>query len=66
MPAENIRKAAICAAVRPCWLYFIRIKELPQIKQRRIKMSQLIVLLFILIKIAANVRNEWQTHIIFL
>lgn len=47
MPAEKIRKAAICVPDNPSMLTFIKIKELPQIKQSRIKIDQLISLLFI-------------------
>lgn len=44
---EKIRNAAICEPVNPSLLTFIKINELPQIKQRRTKIPQLITLLFI-------------------
>ncbi len=37
-----MRNPAICVAVSPWLLTFIKIKELPQIKQSRIKMDQAI------------------------
>lgn len=45
--AEKMRKAATWYGVSPRLLTFIRIKELPQIKQSKINMDQLISLLFI-------------------
>ena len=47
MAAEKIRKAAICEPVSPWLLTFIKIKELPQIKQSSTKMDQLINLVLI-------------------
>ena len=44
---EKMRKAAICEPLKPSLLTFIKINELPQIKQRRTKIPQLITLLFI-------------------
>jgi len=64
MAAEKIRKAAICEALRPWLLTFIRIKELPQIKQSNTKMSQLINL--VLIKRMAKVRKPGDTIVLFI
>jgi len=47
MAAEKIRREAICEGVSAWLLTFIKIKELPQIKQSSTKMDQLINLLLI-------------------
>ena len=45
-PEEIMRKEATCKAVRPIRPSFIKIKLLPQIKERIMKMNQLINLEF--------------------
>lgn len=47
MPAEKIRKAAICGPFRDRLLSFISLKELPQMIQRIIKIVQQMNLLLI-------------------
>ena len=49
IPAEKIRREAICAQVSSFLLAFIRIKELPQIKHNKINIPQLISLSFFIL-----------------
>lgn len=64
MAAEKIRREAICDAVKPSLLTFIKIKELPQIKQSSTKMDQLIN--FVFIKRMAKVIKPGDTILLFI
>ena len=55
---EKMRNAAICEPLKPSLLTFIKINELPQMKQSNTKMLQLINLLFIKRRAKVLKQNE--------
>ena len=61
IPAEKIRTEAICHPFNATLLNFIKINELPQINERKMKISQLIILSFA-IKEIANVHLITMTN----